>query len=411
MYRICYDAEMRDKTTEIEKTRNKYNAMKPLLNERGRRRWAALEAQSYGHGGIGLVSQATGISNKTIHKGLQELRHPVDNPSIRMRKAGAGRKRITEKTPGISQALEALVEPTARGDPESPLQWTNQSTVQLSEALTHQGYEISPRTVAHLLKDLDYSLQANQKGKEGSSHEDRDAQFNYINETVKLALKQGQPSISVDTKKKENIGNYKNNGRAYALKGQPIEVNTHDFPDKRLGKVVPYGIYDIGKNKGWVNVGISSDTAEFAVNSIRTWWDAMGQAAYPQATELVITADGGGSNGYRVKLWKLALQEFATQSNLTIQVRHFPPGTSKWNQIEHRMFSYISMNWRGKPLITQETVVNLIANTTTKKGLTINAFLDKNTYEKGKVVTQLELESVKLTGDEFHPEWNYTIRP
>jgi hypothetical protein len=313
--------------------------------------------------------------------------------------------------PGIVKALEALVEPTARGDPESPLQWTNHSTAQLAQTLTQQGYRISPRTVADLLKDGDYSLQANKKGQEGGTHEDRDDQFKYINATVKQALSHGQPSISIDTKKKENIGNYKNNGRVYAQKGKPIEVKTHDFPDKRLGKVVPYGIYDIGKNKGWVNVGISSDTAEFAVNAIRTWWVSMGRTAYPQATELVITADGGGSNGYRVRLWKLALQALATQSNLTIHVRHFPPGTSKWNQIEHRMFSYISMNWRGKPLITRETVVNLIASTTTTKGLTITAFLDKNLYQKGKVVTQRQLDSVKLTGDDFHPEWNYTISP
>jgi hypothetical protein len=402
---------MKDKTKEIEKTRNRYAAMKPCLSELGRRRWAAVEAQSYGHGGIVVVSQATGLSNKTIHKGLRELKNPSVGKAERIRKKGAGRKRITETMPEIAKALEALVEPTARGDPESPLRWTNHSTAQLAQTLTQQGYRISPRTVAGLLKDGDYSLQANKKGQEGATHVDRDDQFQYINETVKQALRQGQPSISIDTKKKENIGNYKNNGRVYAQKGKPIEVKTHDFVDKRLGKVVPYGIYDIGKNKGWVNVGISSDTAEFAVNAIRTWWFSMGRTTYPQATELVITADGGGSNGYRVKLWKLALQKFATQSKLTIHMRHFPPGTSKWNQIEHRMFSYISMNWRGKPLITRETVVNLIANTTTTKGLTITAFLDKNIYQKGKVVTQTQLDSINLTGDDFHPEWNYTIRP
>ena len=402
---------MKYKPEKIEEIKEKYKNIKPCLTEVGRRLWSALEAKSYGYGGIALVSEATKISNKTIHKGLKELEEGRNRESDRLRQKGGGRKKIVDTQGGILDALNNLVDPTSRGDPESPLRWTTRSTSRLSKELNSQGYRISSRTVYTLLKEMDYSLQSNKKSKEGSSHEDRDAQFNYINETVKEAIKKKQPSISVDTKKKENIGDYKNNGREYAKKGNPVKTNTHDFPNKKLGKVAPYGIYDIDQNNGLVNVGISHDTAEFAVHSIRTWWHKMGKISYPMATDLVITADCGGSNGNRVRLWKLELQKFATETNLNIHVRHFPPGTSKWNKIEHRMFSFISINWRGKPLLTRETVINLIAATKTEKGLMIKAFLDKNYYEKGKKINKAEVENLNIIRDEFHPEWNYTVKP
>lgn len=389
----------------------KYVAIRPCLSELGRRIWAASEARSYGRGGIALVSKATGMSNKTIHKGFKDIENPPAVQDGRSRSAGGGRKKITETQRGIERALEELVESSTHGDPESPLKWTNKSTPKLHVELSEQGFKVCQRTICTLLKGLEYTLQSNKKSKEAPSHEDRDAQFNYINETVKKAIATGQPSISVDTKKKENLGEYKNNGREYAKKGTPIKVKTHDFPDAALGKAVPYGVYDIGRNDGWVSVGISSDTAEFAVNTIRTWWNEMGNACYPNASELVITADCGGSNGYRVHLWKRELQKFATEVGLTVHVRHFPPGTSKWNKIEHRMFSYISLNWRGKPLISRETVVNLIGSTRTVKGLMIKSFLDTNTYQKGIVVSKEEMEKIKLHKDEFHPEWNYSIQP
>jgi len=355
-----------------------------------------------------LVCQATGLSNATIHKGLKELRDPTPPTDRRLRKAGGGRKKITEKNKEILGVLDSLVDPTARGDPESHLKWTSKSVRNLSKELSDKGFQVSFRTIASLLKELDYSLQSNKKTKEGRSHEDRDAQFQYINKSVTELQSREQPTISVDTKKKENIGEFKNNGREYSKKGKPIEVDSHDFPDKKLGKVVPYGIYDIGKNKGWVSVGISSDTAEFAVNAIRTWWYKMGKEAYSSpVTELLITADCGGSNGYRVRLWKLELQRFSNESGLKIHVRHFPPGTSKWNKIEHRLFSYISKNWRGKPLISRETVVNLIGNTKTQTGLRVMAVLDENEYEKGKEVVDEEMNALNIKGEAFHPEWNY----
>lgn len=395
----------------ILQTHKKYTAIKFCLNEKGRRLWAAAEARSYGYGGIILVSKATGISNKTIDKGLKELANLDNIDKTRTRKVGGGRKSVKEKNVGILTALDALVDPTARGDPETPLRWTSKSVRNLEKALRSEGYEVSYRTIGTLLGELNYSLQSNKKTKEGESHIDRDAQFHYINETVKDALKNNQPSISVDSKKKENIGEYKNNGQEYASKGKPVKVNTYDFPDKRLGKVVPYGVYDIGNNKGWVSVGISSDTAEFAVNTIRTWWHTMGRQVYKDATELVVTADCGGSNGYRVRLWKYELQKFSNESNLKIKVRHFPPGTSKWNKIEHRLFSYISKNWRGKPLITMETVVNLIGNTKTDKGLEVIAVLDKNNYDKGIKVEDDVFAALSVAVDKFHPDWNYTINP
>lgn len=397
-------------TEQIEIVKRKYNAICHFLNERGRRLWAAVEASAYGRGGIGLVCAATGLSTATVCKGMKEFNDPSPI-SNRVRKQGGGRKKSSVIQAGLLQAIEELVEPTAKGNPESSLRWTSKSVRKISNALEKRGYKTSYRTVARLLHELGYSLQANKKDLEGSSHEDRNEQFLYINNSVSAMQNVNQPVISVDTKKKEIVGNYKNNGQELVKQGSPIKVKSHDFPDPRLGKVVPYGIYDIGKNKGWVSVGISADTAEFAVNTIRTWWYKMGIKVYPKATSLLITADCGGSNGYRVRLWKLELQRLANEIGIQIHVRHFPPGTSKWNKIEHRLFSYISKNWRGKPLINRETVVNLIANTRTTQGLEVRAVLDENEYETGKDVTKETLAAINVRGDEFHPEWNYTISP
>ena len=395
---------------EISVIQSKYFAIKDYLNEKGRRLWAAIEVEAHGHGGVMLVCKATGMSTATVCKGVKELRSGTSSDG-RVRHRGGGRKSIKIKQPGLLVELDSLVDPYTKGDPESPLRWTSKSTRKLAKALCEKGYVVSHNTVGLLLHDLGYSLQANKKTLENANHPDRDAQFNYINETVKKAHASGQPAISVDTKKKENIGNYKNGGQEYAPKGKPIEVNGHDFIDKRLGKVIPYGIYDIGKNTGWVSVGISADTAEFAVNTIRTWWYTQGETKYKRATELIITADCGGSNGYRTKLWKVEVQKFADQIGIKIHVRHFPPGTSKWNKIEHRLFSYISRNWRGKPLIDKETVVNLIGNTVTNTGLKVSAVLDKNTYKTGIKVSDKEMEKINITADNFHPEWNYCIHP
>ena len=403
---------MQKKDTQLLIVRNKYIAISYCLNERGRRLWAATEAESYGRGGVALVCKATGLSNATVHKGLKELRDPSFPVNDRVRKPGGGRKKIIDKNKELLGVLNSIVDPTARGDPESHLKWTSKSVRNLSKELSARGFQISFRTTASLLKELDYSLQSNKKTKEGTSHEDRDGQFQYINKSITELQEKGPPAISVDTKKKENIGEFKNNGQEYSKKGKPVEVNSHDFPDKKLGKVVPYGVYDIGKNKGWVSVGISSDTAEFAVNAIRTWWYKMGKGVYgDSAKELLITADCGGSNGYRVRLWKYELQKFSTESGLKIHVRHFPPGTSKWNKIEHRLFSYISKNWRGKPLISREAVVNLIGGTKTETGLTVMAMLDENKYEKGKKITPKQVADLNIKGEAFHPEWNYLISP
>lgn len=391
--------------------RKKYGQISFCLNERGRRLWAAAEAKSYGRGGIALLVRATGMSNNTIIKGIQELDNPNSFDSRSVRRKGGGRKKAVEKQERLAQDLEALVDPSVCGDPESPLRWTSKSVRKLTNQLQTQGHQICFKTTATLLKELGYSLQANRKTKSGSSHIDRDEQFEYISSSVKKFHETSQPTISVDTKKKENIGDFKNGGQEYCKKGQPVQVKDHDFPCKKLGKVVPYGVYDIGSNRGWVSVGISGDTAEFAVNAIRTWWYTMGSPIYKSARELLITADCGGSNGYRVRLWKKELQALANETRLKITVRHFPPGTSKWNKIEHRMFSYISKNWRGKPLINRETVVNLISQTQTETGLKIQAVLDENQYETGKKVTDEEMDALNIEGDDFHPEWNYTIRP
>jgi transposase len=401
-----------DAETEIL-VRKKFDLLELILDEQARRIWAAAEAQALGHRGISVVARATGLSRTTIHQGVKDIEGLREKKALeksrRIRATGGGRKSITENNPTLSQDIERLVEPVTRGDPESPLRWTCKSTRQLAAALQEQGHVVGRQKVADLLAGLGYSLQANRKTKEGADNPDRDAQFNHINEQVYEFQQKDQPVISVDTKKKELVGEFKNAGQEWQPKGKPELVNGHDFPDPQLKKASPYGVYDQGANVGWVSVGTDNDTAEFAVESIRRWWHKMGRPRYPDATELLITADCGGSNGYRVRLWKVALQRLSNETGLCISVCHFPPGTSKWNKIEHRMFSYISMNWRGKPLVNYETIVNLIGNTTTRTGLTINAELDVNQYEKGIQVSDEELEMVNLTKAAFHGEWNYSI--
>jgi transposase len=391
--------------------REKYAALAAHLTERGRRIWAATEAKSYGRGGITAVYRATGITDKTIRRGLQELEGGKGVAAGRIRQSGGGRKRLTSHDPRVVQELERLVDPVTRGDPESPLLWTSKSTYHLSEALQHQGHVISQRSVYNLLRASGYTLQANRKHDEGASHPDRNAQFEYIYQKVQRFLATRQPVISVDAKKKENLGNFKNPGQEYHPVGQAPRVRVYDFFDKALGKAIPYGVYDLAKDQGWVSVGISHDTAEFAVATIRAWWRKLGKPLYKQATDLYITADGGGSNGSRVRLWKTELQRLAKALHLTIHVSHFPPGTSKWNKIEHRMFSFISKNWRGRPLLDSVTVVNLIGNTKTKTGLKITARLDPKRYTKGRRVSDQELRRVNLQRDPFHGEWNYSILP
>jgi transposase len=393
------------KTALIEK----YASLKAHLNERALRLSAAADARLIGHGGVSSVAQATGISRTTIYAGLKELDEEIS--VVKIRRGGAGRKPLTYTNPSIVAALKKLVDPATRGDPVSPLCWTSKSTTKLAKELTDMGHPVSQRSVWNLLTELGFSMQSNRKSNEGANHPDRDAQFQFISNSVSTYLDAGFPAISVDTKKKELIGNFKNNGSEWGKKGKPQLVNTYDFIDKELGKVAPYGVYDIAQNKGWVNVGISKDTAEFAVESIRQWWYAMGCLIYPDADHLLITADGGGSNGSRVKLWKIKLQELANELRMTIQIRHFPPGTSKWNKIEHRMFCHITQNWRGRPLISHEVVVQLIGSTTTAAGLEIRAALDKTVYETGIKVSDKELENVNLYMEEFHGEWNYEIRP
>jgi hypothetical protein len=401
-----------DKEDIISKVRGKYERLSSVLDERGRRVWAAAEAEAIGYGGQSIVAKATGLSRVTLHREETEKAQDLGcSLPGRIRKAGGGRNKLTGQGPGLLSALEALVEPTTRGDPESPLRWTCRSTRQLADALAAQGYRVSHQTVASLLGGLGYRLQGNPKTKEGSVHPDRDAQFRFIHGRVEDFQRRGQPVVSVDTKKKELVGDFKNGGREWRPKGDPEPVRVYDFVDKALGKANPYGVYDPAANVGWVSVGTDHDTAEFAVETVRRWWDKMGRPRYPEATELLVTADGGGSNGSRVRLWKVALQRLADQTGLRISVCHFPPGTSKWNKIEHRMFSHISMNWRGKPLLSHEVVVNLIAGTTTRTGLKIEAELDTNAYPKGIHVTDEELEKIKIERADFHGEWNYTILP
>ena len=388
----------------------KLNTVLPHLNERQKRLFLAAEAKTLGWGGISKVASATGVSRVTIYKALKEIKlHP--SVSERIRKCGGGRKGIDVQHPDLLKELESLVDPVTRGDPMSPLRWTCKSTRQLSNELVQQGYGVSHVTVADLLHRLDYSLQGNVKTLEGADHEDRDDQFNYINKKVKQFLDRRQPVISVDTKKKELVGKFKNGGREWQPKGKPEEVEIHDFASQESPKVIPYGIYDIGKNMGWVNVGCDHDTASFAVASIRRWWLSMGQEVYPEAEELLICADGGGSNGYRVRLWKVELQTLATEMGLHITTCHFPPGTSKWNKIEHRLFSHISMNWRGRPLVSHEVIVKLIGKTSTRNGLRVKAKLDKRKYPTKVKVSNEEMERVKLKPHSFHGEWNYSINP
>jgi len=394
--------------------RDKYAALTSVLNERSRRLWAAAEARALGRGGQTLLAKVTGMSRSTLQRGLQELARgadQLDSLERRVRLPGGGRKPLTYHQPLLPQALEALVEPTSRGDPQSPLRWTCKSVRQLAAELTAQGYGIGRQKVADLLHDLGYSLQANRKTKEGGTHPDRNAQFEYINTQVQFFQEQGYPVVSVDAKKKELVGEFKNGGREWQPQGKPLAVRVYDFIDPQLGKAIPYGVYDVTANTGWVSIGIDHDTAEFAVETLRRWWWHMGAPAYPKARALLITADGGGSNGSRCRLWKVTLQRLADELGLRITVCHFPPGTSKWNKIEHRLFSHIAINWRGQPLTSLEVIVNLIANTTTRQGLAIQAALDTNRYPTGIVVNDQQLAAVNLKRAEFHGDWNYTIHP
>ena len=382
----------------------------PHLNERHRRLLLGAAARSMGWGGVAAVARASGVSRPTITQGLRELEGSRTSGE-RVRRAGGGRKKLREHAPEIVVELEQLVDPDTRGDPMSPLRWTCKSTRQLAGALTQRGYPISYPVVAELLHDLGYSLQANTKTLEGTAHPDRDAQFGYLNEQVKAFLAAGRPVISVDTKKKELVGLFKNAGQEWQPKGQPERVNVHDFPHPKVGKAIPYGIYDVGQNTGWVNVGQDHDTASFAVESLRRWWRSVGAATYPTADRLLVCADSGGSNGYRVRLWKVELQSFASETGLQVVVSHLPPGTSKWNKIEHRLFSHISMNWRGQPLVSHEVVVDLIGATTTRQGLQVEAELDRGTYPTKVKVSDEEMAGLRITPHEFHGEWNYTIDP
>ena len=398
----------------ITRIRRKYRSLAVEMDERSRRQWAAVEARELGYGGISTVARATGLSRTTITVGQRELKLPAKKrvaEAKRIRRPGGGRRRAIENDPELIEALESLVEPVTRGDPESPLRWTCKSTYRLAEELTQQDHPIGPRTVAMLLHESGYSLQANRKTREGNQHPDRNAQFGYINEQVQLFQKRRLPTISADTKKKELVGDFANSGREWHPEGQPEEVRVHDFKDKELGKAIPYGVYDMLHNEGWVSVGIDHDTARFAAESIRHWWAEMGAKRFPRARQLLIAADGGGSNSHRSRLWKIALQELADEIDLKLSVCHFPPGTSKWNKIEHRLFSFITKNWRGKPLVSRQAIVELISSTTTRKGLTVRAALDTHTYETGIKVSDDELARVKLKRHDFHGDWNYSIKP
>ncbi len=403
-----------DETPNVDRIRRKFLALLPEMDERNRRQWAAAEARDLGRGGVTAVARATGLSRTTITAGLKELALPPEQrmeESTRVRRPGGGRRSLVESDPGLLASLEQLIEPATRGDPESTLRWTCKSTQRLATELTRQRHAVSPRTVASLLHSAGYSLQANRKTREGTNHPDRNAQFEHINAEVDGFLKRREPAISVDTKKKELVGDFENAGEEWHLRGQPMEVRVHDFQDDALGKVVPYGVYDILNNQGWVSVGIDHDTAQFATNSILQWWKKMGRRRFPNAKKLLITADGGGSNSSRSRLWKTSLQVLADKIGLRLVICHFPPGTSKWNKIEHRLFSFVTQNWRGRPLVTRQTVVNLIAATTTQAGLVVRAALDTHQYEMGIKVSDEELARVRIVPHKFHGEWNYTISP
>ena len=391
--------------------RQKFADLLPVLDERSRRLVVAAEARSLGRGGVSCVAIASGISRKTIHAGLRDLASGRTLPEGRIRKPGGGRKSLVVHDPDLPKKLEGLVEPLSRGDPESPLRWTCKSTRQLSRELSAMGTKISHTVVAEQLHALGYSLQSNRKTQEGRQHPDRNAQFEHINAQAAKEMAAGNPVISVDTKKKELVGNYKNNGENWHRKGQAPQVNGHDFPDPAVPRAHPYGLYDLANNMGWVNVGTDHDTAAFAVASIRGWWQSLGQRLYPHAERLLITADAGGSNGVHLRLWKWELQQLADGTGIPISVCHFPPGTSKWNKIEHRLFAFISQNWRGQPLVSYETLVKLIGGTTTRTGLRVVCKLDRRKYRLGRKVTNKEMAQIRLTRDAFHGDWNYTIHP
>jgi len=389
----------------------RYGVLRPLLDERARRLVVAAESQTAGRGGISAVSRATGVSRQVIRQGVAELKAPAAMSPSRIRREGGGRKKAADLDPSFKTDLEKLLESTTRGDPESPLRWTCKSVRNLTAELKRMNHVVSHQVVADLLHKLGYSLQANSKTKEGTNHPDRNAQFEHLNGKVKWCLSRKEPVISVDTKKKELVGDFKNGGSELRPKGDPVKVRVHDFIDKELGRATPYGIYDIGRNSGWVSVGIDHDTAEFAVESIRRWWRSMGREAYPKATRLLITADSGGSNGSRLRLWKLELQKLADETRLRIAVCHFPPGTSKWNKIEHRLFSFISKNWRGKPLTSLQVIVSLIAATTTASGLKVHSELDTASYQPGIKVSDKDVSEINLRRDKFHGDWNYEVHP
>lgn len=395
---------------------DKFQKLRSMMNEKLKRHWAACEALAMGRGGIATVAQATGMSRTTIRKGIREVQELYPDladqvDSERVRRPGGGRRPLTEHDPTLESDLKRLVASVTRGEPTSALLWTSKSTRTLAMELNRRGHKVSYRTVARLLLHLGFSLQANRKTREGKQHPDRDAQFQYINQQVRRFQRKHQPVISVDAKKRELVGDFKNGGREWQPKGQPEAVRTHDFRDKQLGVAIPYGVYDLTQNDGWVSVGIDHNTAQFAVESIRRWWNRMGVLTYPEANEILITADAGGSNGTRCRLWKLSLQHLADDLGLTITVCHFPPGTSKWNKIEHRMFCHITENWRGRPLVSQAVIVNLIGNTTTETGLTINAELDQNSYVNGIKVSDEDIATVQLKKHKFHGDWNYSISP
>jgi hypothetical protein len=401
---------------ELERVASMFSALRPMLNERTRRLVAAAQARALGRGGVTMVAAATGIARSTLGRGLKELaaQAAADGPppaDQRIRRPGGGSKPLVARDPTLLSDLEALVEPTTRGDPQSPLRWTCKSLAKLAHELVEKGHRISARKVGDLLHALNYSLQATRKTREGSSHPDRNGQFERISVQTQAFQARAQPVVSVDCKKKELVGDFQNRGREWQPEGRPEEVRVHDFPDPKLGKAIPYGVYDVTANAGWVSVGIDHDTAEFAVETLRHWWDQMGSARYPEARELLVMADAGGSNDYRSRLWKAALQHLADETGLSISVCHFPPGTSKWNKIEHRMFSYITLNWRGRPLVSHEVIVSLIGDTKTKAGLAIQAALDTNRYPLGKRVSNQEFAGLRLEPASFHPEWNYTLRP
>ena len=396
---------------EEEAIKRRFELVARELNERTRRLVAAAEAMALGWGGISAVARATGVSQRAIRQGIKELQEERGTSDGRIRRTGGGRKKTVSKEPSLCKDLEGLVEPVTRGDPQSPLRWTCKSVRKLAAELQQMGHRISYQLVSELLHELGYSLQANRKTREGGTHPDRDAQFEHLNAQVEVYLSAGEPVISVDAKKKELVGDFKNPGREWSPQGQPEEVRVYDFPIAGLGRATPYGVYDLGQNTGWVNVGIDQNTAAFAVESIRGWWKAVGKPQYPQAKRLLISADGGGSNGSRVRLWKWELQQLADETGLAITVCHLPPGTSKWNKIEHRLFAWISQNWRGKPLTSYAVILKLIAATTTKGGLSVQCQLDTHTYPAGRKVSDEEMASIIIVPDAFHGEWNYTILP